>query len=105
MKVSPEERVALLKQALPLAARAEDKRLILAGLAANPHPEALALAEQISADASVRAEAEIASAAQVVAKTMVSVFKFRVLSKRVRPSGRNPAGTLRQAEPHLNWPP
>jgi hypothetical protein len=31
---------------------------------------------------SARAEAEIASAAQVVAKTMVSVFKVRVLSEK-----------------------
>ncbi len=60
LNVTAQQRVALLKQALPLAARAEDKRLILAGLAASPHPDALALAEQLSADATVKAEAEIA---------------------------------------------
>ena len=60
LKVTPQQRVALLKQALPLASRAEDKRLILAGLAASPHPDALALAEQLAADATVKAEAEIA---------------------------------------------
>ena len=34
--------------------------MILAGLAASPTPEALALTEQLSADATVKAEAEIA---------------------------------------------
>ena len=60
LNVTPQRRVALLKQALSLAARAEDKRLILAGLAASPHPDALTLAEQLSEDATVKAEAEIA---------------------------------------------
>lgn len=60
LNVTPPERVAWLKQALPLAARAEDKRLILAGLAGTPHPDALVLVEPLSADATVRAEAEIA---------------------------------------------
>lgn len=60
LNVTAQQRVALLKQALPLASRAEDKRLILAGLAASPHPDALALTEQLSADATVKAEAEIA---------------------------------------------
>ncbi len=60
LKVTPPQRVALLKPALTLATRAEDKRLILAGLAGSPTPDALALAEQLSADVTVKAEAEIA---------------------------------------------
>jgi HEAT repeat protein len=60
LKVTAPQRVALLKKALALATRPEDKRLILAGLAAVPHPDALALTEQLSADATVKAEAEIA---------------------------------------------
>ncbi len=60
LNVIPEQRVGLLIQALPLATRAEDKRLILAGLAAVPTPDALALTEQLSADSTVKAEAEIA---------------------------------------------
>ena len=60
LNVTPQQRVALLKQALSLASRTEDKRLILAGLAASPTPDALALSEQLSADATVKAEAEIA---------------------------------------------
>jgi len=58
--VTPQQRVALLKQALPLATRAEEKRLILAGLTGAAHPDALALAEQLSADATVLTEADIA---------------------------------------------
>ena len=60
LNVTPQQRVALLKQALALASRAEDKRLILAGLADSPHPDSLALVEQLSTDATVKAEAEIA---------------------------------------------
>lgn len=60
LNVTPQQRLALLKQALPLASRAEDKRLILAGLAGTPHPDALALTEQLSADATVKAEADVA---------------------------------------------
>jgi hypothetical protein len=60
LNVIPERRVGLLMQALPLANRPEDKRLILAGLAAAPTPDALALTEQLSTDAAVKAEAEIA---------------------------------------------
>lgn len=60
LNVLPQKRVELLKLALALATRPEDKRLILAGLAGIPHPEALALVEQACADASVQAEAEIA---------------------------------------------
>jgi len=60
LNVAPQQRVAWLKHALPLAARAEDKRLILAGLAAYPHPDGLKLVEKVSEDAAVKAEAEIA---------------------------------------------
>lgn len=59
-KAPAPERVAMLKPALALATRAEEKRLVLAGLAAVPHPQALALAERACADATVQAEAEIA---------------------------------------------
>lgn len=60
LKVTSHQRVALLKQALRFATRAEDKRLILAGLAASPTPDALVLTEQLAAEAPVKAEAEIA---------------------------------------------
>ena len=59
-KAPAPDRVALLKPALALATRPEEKRLVLAALAGVPHSEALALAEQACADAAVRAEAEIA---------------------------------------------
>ncbi len=54
------ERAAVLKPAMALATRAEEKRLVLAGLAGVPHPDALALAEAACADTTVQAEAEIA---------------------------------------------
>ncbi len=59
-KVAAQQRVVLLKQALPIATRAEDKRLILAGLAGSPHPDALAVVEQLAAETTVKTEAEIA---------------------------------------------
>ncbi len=60
LNVTPQQRVVLLKPALVLAARVEDKRLLLAVLAGIAHPDALELVEQISKDATVKAEAEIA---------------------------------------------
>ena len=59
-KAPAPDRVAMLKPALALATRVEEKRLVLAGLADVPHAESLALAEQARTDATVQAEAEIA---------------------------------------------
>jgi HEAT repeat protein len=53
-------RLDALAAAFALATRAEEKRLILSGLARVPHPATLALAEQACADPAVKAEAELA---------------------------------------------
>ena len=53
-------RADLLKPAYELAARPEEKRLVLSALSSAPHREALQLAERALADASVKAEAETA---------------------------------------------
>ena len=57
---TPPKRVELLKPAYALATRAEEKRLVLAALAATPHREALALAGGALNEPEVKAEAEIA---------------------------------------------
>lgn len=53
-------RAELLKPAYELAARPEEKRLVLSALASAPHRDALLLAERALADAAVKTEAEIA---------------------------------------------
>jgi HEAT repeat protein len=58
--LSKPERVDALAMACALATRAEEKRMILSGLARVPHPTTLGLAEQACADSTVRAEAELA---------------------------------------------
>lgn len=56
----PERRVQLLKSAYGLAARPEDKRLILSALATAPNLESLQLARAACDEPGVKAEAEVA---------------------------------------------
>ena len=58
--LSPAQRTDALAAAAGLATRAEDKRLVLSGLARVPHATTLKLAEQLGADSAVQAEAELA---------------------------------------------
>ncbi len=62
-----DESVASLETAAGLAARPEEKKLVLAALAGFPCPAGLALAESLMADAAVQAEAK-AAAAKIKAK-------------------------------------
>jgi hypothetical protein len=56
----PEDAAAALKDAAALAARPEEKRLVLAQLPVFACPEALKLAEGLAADAAVQTEAKAA---------------------------------------------
>jgi len=57
---SAAERTAMYKQALTLAADAAEKKSVLAGLAGARSAEAMTLVEGLLADASLKAEAEVA---------------------------------------------
>ena len=59
---SPPKRVELLKPAYALAARAEEKRLVLAALTGAPHRDALKLAESALTETEIKTEAEITCA-------------------------------------------
>jgi hypothetical protein len=89
-KAPAPDRVALLKPALALATRPEEKRLVLAGLAAVPHLEALAMTEQACADAAVQAEAEIACLQ--IAKALLATEPGRAVASltRLAASAGNP---------------
>jgi len=52
------ETIAMHRQALGLATRPEEKKLVLAGLASFPHPESLKLARACASDPALKAEAE-----------------------------------------------
>ena len=98
LSVPPQKRVDLLKPALALATRPEDKRLILAGLAGVAHSEALVLAEQACADATVQAEAEIACLQ--IAKTLLASEPARAeasLSRLAANAGNRGVRTNAQA--------
>lgn len=63
-------RADLLKPVYELAARPEEKRLVLSALSSAPHRDALQLAERALADTAVKAEAEMACAQ--IAKALVA---------------------------------
>jgi hypothetical protein len=50
----------MCKEAMGLAKRPDEKKLVLAGLGETPHLEALKMIEECMADGAVRAEAELA---------------------------------------------
>ena len=55
------DRIRILQQALELATRTDEKRLVLAALATVPHPESLKIARACAADPALEAEAEQAA--------------------------------------------
>ncbi|HYG35547.1 MAG TPA: HEAT repeat domain-containing protein [Clostridia bacterium] len=66
--ISTGQRVAALRALLSVAARVEDKRMVLAGLGELPDPEALRVIEPVLEDAAVKSEA--ARAAVKVAEAL-----------------------------------
>ncbi len=61
--LKPAQRVAMLKTALGLASRPEEKKLAIAALQRAPTPKALDLLKEAMAEPALRAEAEMAAAA------------------------------------------
>ena len=59
-KLKDDERLAKVKEILPLITRPEDMKLVLASLAEFPHPGALKIVAPMLKEESVRAEAELA---------------------------------------------
>jgi HEAT repeat protein len=96
-------RAELLKPAYELAARPEEKRLVLSALSSAPHRESLQLAERALADSTVKSEAEIACAQ--IAKALVAsdpdpaVACLRRLAADASPTVRtNAQAILRQLD-------
>jgi len=58
--LSTGKKLAMCKEAVRLAKRPDEKKLVLAGLAEVPHPETLKMVEASLADEAVKAEAEVA---------------------------------------------
>ncbi|MCY3024067.1 MAG: HEAT repeat domain-containing protein [Planctomycetota bacterium] len=55
-----DKKLAMCKDAMPLAKRPDEKKLVLAALGETPHPEALKMIEACLAEDAVKAEAELA---------------------------------------------
>jgi len=55
-----EKKLAMCKEAMSVAKRPEEKKLVLAGLGETPLPEAVKMIESCLSDAAVKAEAELA---------------------------------------------
>ncbi|MFO8011665.1 MAG: HEAT repeat domain-containing protein [Phycisphaerae bacterium] len=92
------ERIATVREILPLAARPEEKRLVLAALTEFPHPDGLSLVEPMLGDEAVRGEAELALLAIARGIAGSQRPQARAAAERLRSRAKDDAVRRRAAQ-------